>query len=182
MKAVLVMLLLGFFALFHLQGYDEDTLPVGSVEAGDRPSPVRFFDGPGFAYRMSAGQTVSSTYTLPRLKQRWVDRFSDRSSYLYGAVEFRADRSCAPDARIDWRLDDEHGRLPLTHRVRFNALAVDRTPMRLTARLDASTPCTGMLRLRNPLLANVKPYSDSETRSAPSIETIDLSRWGGPSA
>ncbi|GAA1537333.1 hypothetical protein GCM10009678_19710 [Actinomadura kijaniata] len=182
MKVALVAVVVAAFAILHLQGYDDDRLPIDSVTAGDRPSPVLFPDGPGFAYRMSAGQAIDSTYRLPRLKRRWTDRLNAGSYYLHGAVEFRTDRPCASSARIEWRLNRQRDRLPLTHQVQFAALSVDRESLRLTARLDSPGPCTGTLRFRHPMVANVPPYKDGETRQSPTLETVDLSRWGGPSA
>ncbi|MGK5551434.1 hypothetical protein ACSNOI_07445 [Actinomadura kijaniata] len=182
MKLVLMSLMLAAFAVLYFQDYDDERLPIDSPTAGDRPSPVLFPDGPGFTYRMSAGQTIGSAYRMPRLKERWVDRLNARSYYLYGTVEFRADRPCAPNARIEWRLSKQQDRLPLTHQVQFTALSVDRDSLRLTARLDSPGPCTGTLRFRHPMVANVPPYRDSETRQSPTVKTVDLSRWGGPPA
>ncbi|MFC5753744.1 hypothetical protein [Actinomadura rugatobispora] len=179
MKVALVVLLFAVFVgLFYFLDHDEQELAAGSVAAGDRPSPA---DGQGFAYRMSAGQTVGSTYTLPNLKRRWTERIGVRPYYyLYGAVEFRADRRCASNARFEWRLGRERDRLPLTHRVRFNGLRVAPGSLRLSVRLDAPAPCSGTLWFHKPTVANIQPYRDSETRSSPSVETVR--RWGGPPA
>ncbi|WP_067813023.1 hypothetical protein [Actinomadura kijaniata] len=182
MKVVLASVVIAAFAILHLQDYDDDRLPIDSVTAGDRPSPTLFPDGPGFTYRMSAGQAIDSTYRMPRLKRRWADRLNARSYYLYGAVEFRTDRPCASNARIEWRLSRQQDRLPLTHQVQFTALSVDRESLRLTVRLNSPDPCTGTLRFRRPMVANAPPYRDGETRQSPTLKTVDLSRWGGPSA
>ncbi|NDU72247.1 hypothetical protein GWI34_06360 [Actinomadura sp. DSM 109109] len=133
------------------------------VASGAVPSQVpaprsrqRHFRAKALAYRMSAGQSVSSTFALPRLKKTYSERiFHTGPLYVFdGYIDFQPDRTCASSARVSWRLHKSGGRFPLTHEVDFYELDLPSERFTLTARLDAPSPCTGVLRLIAPQVTN----------------------------
>ncbi|MFI0482284.1 hypothetical protein [Actinomadura sp. 9N215] len=146
---------------------DSRTIASTWLAAGAIPSQTSAPDHSNtkvLVYRLSTGQSVDSTFALPRLARTWAQRVLDAAPrYNFdGYIDFQPDRSCASKARLTWRLHNRTGRLPLTHEVVFHEIKVPTDKITLTARLDAPAPCTGFLRLINPEVANLEtPHGKS---------------------
>ncbi|TDB91943.1 hypothetical protein E1264_00295 [Actinomadura sp. KC216] len=165
---------------------DTKTITSAWLSAGAMPSQVsapesahRAYTSKALAYRLSAGKSVVSIFTLPHLKKTWAERFFHTGpKYVFdGGIDFQPDRTCASEARLTWRLHDKSGRFPLTHEVGFYKLNVPADTITLTARLDALGPCTGVLRLIDPEVTNgfvSGPGSGASlytAKSPPEVET-----------
>lgn len=168
-----------------LVNFDSSRITPARRSAGAIPTRVsvpesryRSYTGKALAYRLSAGNSVTSTLTLPLLKKTWLDRIlhTEPEYYFDGYLDFQPDTTCASKARLTWRLHDKSGRTPLTHEVHFSRLNMPAGTITLTARLESPAPCTGVLRLIDPKVINdsgdgpgsgtgpVKPIPEAETR------------------
>ncbi|TDD62766.1 hypothetical protein [Actinomadura rubrisoli] len=124
---------------------------------GTRPSQIRAPKEKGnqgrrtaLAYRLAAGQTVTTSFALPRMKRMWLP---SEARYFTGSLEFRGDSRCAARSRLVWTLGDDEGRLALGEEIAIKNLGVpDR--LVLSARLAAPAPCGGTLYLSYPRVTN----------------------------
>ncbi|WP_131903392.1 hypothetical protein [Actinomadura rubrisoli] len=124
---------------------------------GTRPSQVpapkgkqNQVKGTALAYRLAAGQTVTTSFALPGLERVWVP---PRSRYFTGFLDFRPDSRCAARSRLVWTLGAKGGRLALGKEAAVNDMEVSDTLV-LSVRLDAPASCGGTLRLAYPHIRN----------------------------
>ncbi|MFI0485558.1 hypothetical protein [Actinomadura sp. 9N215] len=110
-------------------------------------------------YRLSVGRPITSTFTLPRLRDRLLDRvfWQDTIYYFDGYIDFEPTGLCAPGSRVQWRLGETSGRFPFTHEEFIGHIEIPSDTVTLTARLDAPASCGGTLRL---IAARVYNWSD----------------------
>jgi hypothetical protein len=173
----MIAVIIGLLVIAFVDGFinhDQREITPAWVVSGTKPSQVSMPETRNkrdtLAYRMAAGQSVSSTFAIPRLKQTWMDRHLGGNPHyvLDGRMHFQPDKACAATARLTWRLHTKTGRLPLTHEVWFNELDVPTNTVTVTARLDASAPCAGVMRLIFFQVTN----QTSSTGKAPPAPTV----------
>ena len=121
-------------------------------------------------YRLASGQSFSSTFALPRMQQRWF--FNDSKTYRFnGSLDFVPDAPCPAQTRLVWRLDATDDSMLLTYFADFRDAEVN-APIILTAHLEAPAPCSGTVRLIEPVVYNEIPFRSERCAPRPSIAVM----------
>ncbi|MBT2207717.1 hypothetical protein KLI87_06350 [Actinomadura sp. NEAU-AAG7] len=156
--AVLIGLFVALFSsLIWYQSYSQTkSLDPGWVVSGARPARVAVSQKRSYAghtalgYRLTAGQAVSTSFALPRMRNMPL---SGGTRFFSAFLDFRPDTGCGAETRLIWTIGKHSGRLRPREDHTLTSEVVT-TPITLSARLEAPAPCSGTFRLSLPSVSN----------------------------